>query len=156
MIVGTGDFANGMVQAGDGIHKAGYTYPGTVVAPRFGVAYDLTGDQATALRGAVGLYFDRPDGNMAFGTVANPPTATGLTQQWGSLADIANSQLAFGPVPKIVVNLYDSAMPKDFQWNIGVQRRCRGSRRSTSPTWAIMRSTSWRDAERQAGQHQHH
>ena len=87
------------------------------------MAYDLTGDQTTVLRGALGLYFDRPDGNVAFGTVANPPTATGLTQQWGSLADISNSQVAAGPVPQIVVNKYDSAMPKDFQWNIGVQRQ---------------------------------
>ena len=29
---------------------------------------------------------------------------------------------AFGPVPQIVVNQYDSAIPKDTQWNVGVQR----------------------------------
>ena len=123
VIVGSGDFANGMRRAGDGIADAGYTYPKVAVAPRFGAAYDVSGDQTMVLRGSVGLYFDRPDGNVAFGTVANPPTATGLTQQWGLLADIANSKLSFGPVPNIVVNRYDSALPKDVQWNIGLQKQ---------------------------------
>ena len=121
VIVGTGDFANGMVQAGDGIAKAGYTWPKIAVAPRLGAAYDVTGQQKLVVRGSVGLYFDRPDGNTAFGTVANPPTATGLTQQWGRLSELANSSLSFGPVPNIVVNLYDSAIPKDTQWNLGAQ-----------------------------------
>jgi hypothetical protein len=110
-----------MVQAGNGIDKAGYTWPKLVVGPRFGAAYDLTGQQKIVLRGSVGLYFDRPDGNTVFSTVANPPTATGLTQQWGRLSDLANPTLSFGPVPTIAVNMYDSAIPKDTQWNLGVQ-----------------------------------
>jgi len=121
VIVGTGKFDNGMVQAGNGIDKAGYTWPKLVVGPRFGAAYDLTGQQKIVLRGSVGLYFDRPDGNTVFSTVANPPTATGLTQQWGRLSDLANPTLSFGPVPTIAVNMYDSAIPKDTQWNLGVQ-----------------------------------
>ena len=32
-------------QAGDGIAKTGYTWPTLVVGPRFGVAYDVTGNQ---------------------------------------------------------------------------------------------------------------
>ena len=39
--------ANGIRQAGDGIAKTGYIWPKLVVGPRFGVAYDLTGDQST-------------------------------------------------------------------------------------------------------------
>jgi hypothetical protein len=121
-IIGSGDMANGMVVAGNGISNAGYTWPAFAVAPRFGMAYDLRGDQKTVLRGSLGLYFDRPDGNVAFGTVGNPPTAGSLTQQWGTLQDLSNSRLAFGPVPTITMNKYDSAIPKDIQWNLGVQR----------------------------------
>ncbi len=117
----TGNFANGMVQAGNGISNAGYNYPSLAVAPRFGMAYDLKGDQTIVLRGSAGLYFDRPDGNVAFNTVANPPVATGLTQQWGSLAQLSNPTLQFGPVPTIQVNQYNSPIPKDVQWNAGVQ-----------------------------------
>jgi len=121
-IPGSGAFDNGMIQAGNGISDAGYTWPSLAVAPRFGGAYDVAGDRKMVLRGSVGLYFDRPDGNTAFGTVANPPVATGLTKQWGSLKDLGASQLSSGPVPNIVANYYDSAIPKDVQWNLGVQR----------------------------------
>ena len=107
---------------------------GSSVGPRFGAAYDVSGNQQLVVRGSAGLYFDRPDGNTAFGTVANPPTATSLTQQWGQLSDLANSQFAFGPVPTIVVNQYDSAIPKDFQWNLGFQ---------TVLPWASSIDVSW-------------
>ena len=42
-------------------------------APRFGGAYDVTGRQQMVVRGSIGLFFDRPDGNTVFSTVANPP-----------------------------------------------------------------------------------
>jgi hypothetical protein len=121
-IVGTGDLANGLIQAGNGISNAGYTWPSLVVGPRFGAAYDVTGGQKLVLRGSVGLYFDRPDGNTVFSTVGNPPVATSLTQQWGALSQISNSQFSLGPVPTVFMNLYDSAIPKSTQWNLGVQR----------------------------------
>ena len=134
VIIGTGDFANGMVRAGNGIDKAGYTFPRFVGGPRFGAAYDVSGNQQLVVRGSAGLYFDRPDGNTAFATVANPPTATSLTQQWGQLSDLANSQFAFGPVPTIGVFQYDAAIPKDFQWNLGFQ---------TVLPWASSIDVSW-------------
>ncbi len=112
VIPGSGAFDNGMVQAGNGIANAGYTWPTLVVGPRFGAAYDITGQQKYVVRGSVGLYFDRPDGNTAFGTVANPPTATGITQQWGRLSELGNSSLSFGPVPQIVVNQYRLGHPE--------------------------------------------
>ena len=73
------------------------------------------------LRGSLGVFFDRPDGNTMFNTVANPPVATGLTQQWGNLADLANSPVPFGPVPTVRVYYYDSKLPSDVQWNGGAQ-----------------------------------
>jgi hypothetical protein len=42
------------------------------------------------------------------------------------LGDLANAAagnaLGFGPVPNIVANEYDQTIPKDFQWNFGVQK----------------------------------
>ena len=46
-----------------------------VFGPRFGVAYDLTGNQSVVLRGGVGLFYDRPDGNTVFSIPGNPPIA---------------------------------------------------------------------------------
>ena len=43
------------------------------VAPRFGMAYDLTGEQKLVFRGGGGLFFDRPSGNSVFAQVLNPP-----------------------------------------------------------------------------------
>jgi hypothetical protein len=105
-----------------GTHPAGYTWPSFVVGPRVGVAYDVSGDQKMVLRGAVGLYFDRPDGNTNYQTILNPPIAGSLTQQWGDLRALNNSTLKFGPVPNLRTNEYDSKLPMDIQWNAGVQR----------------------------------
>jgi hypothetical protein len=121
VVIGTGSAANGMVQAGHGIADTGYVWPWLGWAPRLGVAYDPSGRQRVVLRGSLGVFFDRPDGNTMFNTVANPPVATGLTQQWGNLADLANSPVAFGPVPTVRVYYYNSKLPSDAQWNGGAQ-----------------------------------
>ncbi len=44
-IPGAGNALNGIRQAGDGIADTGYTWPTLVFGPRFGAAYDLTGNQ---------------------------------------------------------------------------------------------------------------
>ncbi|MEO7190739.1 MAG: carboxypeptidase regulatory-like domain-containing protein [Vicinamibacterales bacterium] len=120
-VPGTGDPANGLVQAGRGIADTGYLWPSLAVAPRVGAAYDVTGRQRVVIRGSAGLFFDRPDGNTVFNTIGNPPVATGLTQQWGNLSDLSDTSLSFGPVPTVRVYYYDSKLPSDVQWNGGVQ-----------------------------------
>jgi len=123
VILGSGDTANGMIVGGQqGTNKAGYTWPTLAVGPRFGGAYDVAGDQKMVLRGSVGMYFDRPDGNTAFGTVVNPPVGAGLSQQWGQLQALSNASLAFGPVSNVSASRYDNPIPKDVQWSLGVQR----------------------------------
>ena len=54
-------------------------------APRFGAAYDLTGAQRLVLRGGVGLFFDRPNGNSVFSQVGNPPFSTATTVRYSQL-----------------------------------------------------------------------
>ena len=56
-----------------------------------------------------------------FNSVANPPVASGLTQQWGRLSDLDASAYTLGPVPTVRVYAYDSRLPADIQWNAGVQ-----------------------------------
>ena len=60
IIVGTlvpnvGNPANGLILAGQGIAKTGFTYPAVGYAPRFGGAWDVKGDQQFIVRGG-----DRP------------------------------------------------------------------------------------------------
>jgi len=121
VILGSGDGANGLTQAGHGIANTGYLWPWLAVAPRFGAAYDFTGTQKIVFRGSVGLFYDRPDGNSVFSTVGNPPVATSTQAQWGTLQTLQNTQFKLGPVPIVNSFQYDSKLPKDVQWNGGVQ-----------------------------------
>ena len=81
----SGNPLNGIRQAGDGIAKTGYTWPAIVVGPRFGVAYDISGNQMTVLRAGGGLFYDRPDGNTVFSIPGNPPIADSADLRYGML-----------------------------------------------------------------------
>jgi hypothetical protein len=120
-IPGTGNPLNGIRRAGDGIAKTGYTWPTIVVGPRFGAAYDLTGDQTTVLRGGAGLFYDRPDGNTVFSIPGNPPIATAQDLRSGMLQTLGQG-LVMQPIPTLVIFQYEADVPAQWQWNVGVQR----------------------------------
>jgi hypothetical protein len=120
-IPGTGNSANGVVQAGNGISKYGYTWPKVVLGPRFGMAYDVSGNQSLVFRGGAGLFYDRPDGNTVFSIPGNPPIATSTDLRYGTLQNLGQG-LAFGPVPAMVVFQYDAKVPASVQWQAGIQK----------------------------------
>ncbi len=91
-----GNPLNGIRQAGDGISKYGYTWPTLVFGPRFGAAYDLSGDQSFIFRGGVGLFYDRPDGNTVFSIPGNPPISTSQDLRNGTLPDLGQGLSTFG------------------------------------------------------------
>ena len=88
VIPNSGNLTNGIRQAGDGISRYGYTWPTLVFGPRFGAAYDLSGDQSFILRGGIGLFYDRPDGNTVFSIPGNPPISTSQDLRNGTLSTI--------------------------------------------------------------------
>ena len=120
-IPGSGNSVNGVRQAGDGISKYGYTWPKLVVGPRFGMAYDVSGDQSLVFRGGAGLFYDRPDGNTVFSIPGNPPIATSTDLRYGTLQNLGQG-LAFGPVPAMVVFQYKAKVPSSVQWQAGLQK----------------------------------
>jgi hypothetical protein len=119
-IPGYGNLNNGIVQAGQGIAKTLYTWPTLVFAPRFGAAYDLTGTQSMVLRGGVGLFYDRPEGNTVMGSAANPPYSTSSNLVNGQLQTLGTGLSTIG-VPSLSVFQYDAKVPSSVQWNGGVQ-----------------------------------
>jgi hypothetical protein len=120
VVPNSGDRLDGIRAAGDGIAKTGYVWPSMVFGPRFGAAYDLSGDQRFVVRGGLGLFYDRPDGNTVFSIPSNPPFADGQDLRNGNLQNLSNSVSTIG-TPDMITFQYDSDIPSSVQWNAGVQ-----------------------------------
>jgi hypothetical protein len=120
VIPNSGSLTNGIRQAGDGIADTSYVWPKLVVGPRFGMAYDLTGDQKFVFRGGGGLFYDRPDGNTVFSIPGNPPISTSQDLRNGQLQTLGTGLSSVG-VPALIVFQYDAQVPSSWQWQGGVQ-----------------------------------
>jgi hypothetical protein len=119
--IGSGDPTNGVFAAGTGpVARTTYEWPGLVVAPRFGFAYDLTGSQRVVLRGGAGLFFDRPNGGSQYGQVSNPPASVAATVTNGTLQDLAGGLQLRAPAALTVFE-YDADIPASAQWSTGLQ-----------------------------------
>ena len=121
IVPNSGNATNGLVQAGQGIPLSTYLQPTLGVAPRFGMAYDLTGRQQIVFRGGGGLYFDRPSGNAVFAQVLNPPARKSVTLRFGQLQTLGTGGLATEAPSSLSVYEYDSPLPASWQWNAGTQ-----------------------------------
>jgi hypothetical protein len=120
VVPGTGNLTNGVHQAGDGIADTSYTWPKLVVGPRFGFAYDVSGQQTLVVRGGGGLFFDRPDGNTVFSIPGNPPISTSQDLRNGQLQTLGTGLSSVG-VPAIIDFQYNAKVPSSWQWQGGVQ-----------------------------------
>ncbi len=120
IVPGSGDLQNGIRQAGNGIAKTGYVWPTLVYAPRFGIAYDVTGTQTLVVRGGVGLFYDRPDGNTIFSIPTNPPMTSSQDLRNGQLQNLGAGVTPVG-VPALSTFQYDAKVPSSTQWNAGIQ-----------------------------------
>jgi hypothetical protein len=120
VVPNSGILTNGIHQAGDGIADTSYVWPKLVVGPRFGMAYDVTGNQTFVLRAGGGLFFDRPDGNTVFSIPGNPPISTSQDLRNGQLSTLGTGLASVG-VPALITFQYNAAIPSSWQWQTGVQ-----------------------------------
>ncbi len=120
LVPNTGKLLNGVVQAGAGIEKGLYKNRGIHIAPRFGFAYDVTGGQNFIIRGGAGMFYDRPQGNVVFDLVRNPPTTLEPTFNFGRLQDIGTGPLLLAP-PSLVAYDREGKVPTTYAFNLGVQ-----------------------------------
>ena len=122
LVPNTGNLTNGLFQSGQGIAKTTYTFPMLNVGPRLGVAYDVTGKQQFVVRGAWGLYFDRPRPGDAQALVGNPPGGSRIiTIRYGQLQSLTNGGLSTVSPPGITVFQYDAKLPTSMQFSAGAQ-----------------------------------
>jgi hypothetical protein len=121
IVQGTGSPTNGLYAGGDGIAKETYKFPGLAFAPRFGMAYDLSGQQTMVLRGGVGLFYDRPFGNSVISMPGNPPSSKLVTVRYGQLQSLGQGGLTTQGAPGLNTIQYDAKLPSSTQWSGGVQ-----------------------------------
>ena len=120
LVPNSGVLTNGIIKAGEGIAKTAYVWPKLALAPRVGGAYDLNGNQQVVIRGSVGVFFDRPQGQTVFSFIGNPPTGQGSTVRYGTLQSLPSGDSVLTP-PNLAIFIYDAELPSSLQWNAGVQ-----------------------------------
>jgi hypothetical protein len=121
VVPGTGNPTNGLFAGGDGIVNTTYTFPALALAPRFGMAYDLTGNQSMILRGGAGIFYDRPFGNSVISMPGNPPASQLVTLRYGQLQTLANAALSTQGAPGLNTIDYNAKLPTSAQFSGGVQ-----------------------------------
>jgi hypothetical protein len=122
IVLGSGDLADGIGQAGKGYPRGGYQSRGLQWGPRLGFAYDLSGDGKTIVRGGFGISYDRVQGNIAFDQIANPPTVLQPQLLNGRLADITPGQAGLIGPSGVVGYALDGKLPTIYSMSLGVQR----------------------------------
>ena len=121
IVPNTGTLLNGIIQAGNGIAKENYMEQSLVFGPRVGAAYDVTGTQSIVVRGSVGVFYDRLQGDSIFGQIGNPPTGQGSTVVNSTLQQVAQGTTGVQPPPVMLIYDYDAKIGASTSWNGGVQ-----------------------------------
>ena len=89
--------------------------------PRFSGAY--TYNEQWVFRGGVGLFYDRPEGNVIFSQVNLPPFVPSVSVENGNLANplagLSASESVLGTVNALDPNM---KIPRQLNFSIGVQR----------------------------------
>ena len=134
LVAGTGSLTNGLYKGGDGIADTTYTFPSLALAPRFGMAFDVTGQQRIILRGGVGLYYDRPFGNSVISMSGNPPASRLVTVRYGQLQSLGQGGLTTQGPPGLNTIEHDAKLPSSTQFSAGMQIEI---------PWATMLDVEW-------------
>ena len=104
-------------------------------APRFSFAFAPFSDNKTAIRGGFGLFFDKPEGNLWFSEVNNPPFLDSAQFENANLSNIrggnASALAPFGGLTVIDPNL---VAPRTMNFSLGVQREL---------PWGVFLETSY-------------
>lgn len=123
LVPNTGTITNGVFLPGEGPlpKTATFDAPALVFGPRFGAAYDLTGQQRLVLRGGVGIFYDRPSSTQYSRGVNNPPTSSTVTVRYGQLQNLGKGGLTTQGAPRLFAIPVDAKVPTSLQWNTGMQ-----------------------------------
>ncbi len=98
--------------------------------PRVGFAYDVAGDQKTVLRGGMGMFYERIQGNDVYNMGPNPPFSNNPKASFVQLSNpninYQSGQVATAPTfPSGFTSLAysDYKIPVAIQYSFGIQRQ---------------------------------
>ncbi len=93
-------------------------------APRFGFAWDITGDGKTALRGGAGIFFDQFLAHLWLNSIIRLPPFAVTARATGADVRFPNGLAGLNPLGRDVVFGidYDHGQPYVVQYNLNLQR----------------------------------
>lgn len=121
---GTGNPVNGMVSplTDKSIPRGLVNNRGVQYAPRFGFAWDATGDGKTAVRGGFGMFYNRQNlDNQILNNAFMPPLVSNPVINYGTLDTFLNSAGLESAQDVLGVDTAGN-IPTVYNWSLSVQR----------------------------------
>ncbi len=115
-IRGTGDFYNG-TQLYDGTPQRRSPFE---IAPRVGLAWNVTGDGRTAIRGGAGAFYDRYQDNDVLELTELPPLVRTDTVNYTTIAELTKTERT--ETTSAMRRIQEFVPSVVYNWSAGVQR----------------------------------
>ena len=127
LVVGSGDFTNGVVIAGQTSPYGRRVQPTEWdrIQPRLGFAWDTGNDGRMLVRGGFGVYYDQPlTGIFLQNAFSNPPFVASPSVL-NPLLSFPGAGTSATTVPPVALSATSDRfeLPRTVQWNLGVQRQ---------------------------------